>query len=89
MSFSYKEQPVSGTGTATGTLTAIGEKELNGQLIIRAASGGDGIFICSATDTTGLLLNAGESVSLMIDSLSKVRVKRSGAVDVAYTYWAS
>lgn len=88
MSFDYKSKGKSGSGTAGSSLTAIGSTELNGQLIIKVATGGDGIYVCSADDSAGLLVAAGEMVNLMVDSLAKVRVKRQDATDVDYTFWA-
>jgi hypothetical protein len=90
MSFDdYKSNTNSGSGTATATATAVGNSGLNGHLIIQVATGGDGIEILGTDGTTGILLLAGERISLMVDNLSKVLVKREDATNVAFTYWGS
>lgn len=87
----YTSNGFSGKKDATSTFVAIlgVASSFNGHLLIQVAeSESDGVEVAFLGSTDGILVLPGKEVSFLCDDLQKVLVKRIGASDIEFRYWA-
>ena len=92
----YTSNPKSGSGTAGATQDSVfdlggeTENDCNGVVHIQVASSeAAGVEVIAAGDTVGILVaNDGVAVPFFCDDLKKIEIKRQGASDITFRYFA-
>lgn len=92
----YTSNPQSGSATATATqdsifdLASLSEGATNGVVMIQVAdTEAAGVEVVALGDTVGILVaNDGVAVPFYCDDLKKIEVKRQGAADITFRFFA-